>query len=194
MFSNFALQPWVAILDLSDEELIERFREQGNHSSLDALVRRHLPRVRALIYPLVGRSQTVDDLTQETFLRAIRSLDSFKGSSRFGTWLARIAINVVRDHHRSARRRVQINTTPEIEVVAECPAPEDRVRDEERDSKIHSAILELPEAMREAVSLVCIQGYSPSDAAEITASNLATVYWRIHQSRKRLKEKLADYL
>lgn len=194
MFSNFALQPWIVILDLSDEELIERYRGQGDNDCLDALVRRYLPRVRALIYPLVGRSQAVDDLTQETFLRAIRSLGSFKGSSKFGTWLARIAINLVRDHHRSASRRVQINRSPEIEVVAACPAPEDRVRDEERDSTIHKAILELPEAMREAVSLICIQGYSPSEAAEITGANLATVYWRIHQSRKRLQEKLADYL
>ncbi len=70
-----------------------------------------------MIYPMVGNDTLADDLTQETFLKAIRFLDQFEGRSEFGTWLCRIAINVCRDHIRR-KPRVQVETGEALAKVA----------------------------------------------------------------------------
>ncbi len=181
-------------MEVSDWELIERYRGQGDKSCLDELVCRHLPKTRALIQPMVGQAALADDLTQETFFRAIRSLASFQGKSQFGTWLARIAVNIVREYHRKSLRRPEISHNNIHEVFTEDNSPELRSRNAEMADDIHLALLELPEPWREAVTLVCIQGYSTVEAAQICSCTVATLYWRIHQSRKRLKQRLADYL
>ncbi len=150
--------------------------------------------VRGLIYPMVGHSGVSDDLSQETFLLAIRGLANFRGHARFKTWLARIALNVVRNHLRKASRRRDVGDVKCEEMLAtDCP-PEKVTEDDEMAIAIERAILQLPEAFREAVSLVCIQGMAVGEAAKVAECSVGAMYWRVHQARKRLKVDLADYL
>ena len=179
---------------LDDWELIHQYRTQATQACLDQLVCRHLPRVRALILPMVGHNCLADDLTQETFFRAMRSLSTFQGRAQFGTWLSQIAVNVVREYHRQqARRQTVVSDT--IEVMDKTShEPDHHAQSNETMDKIQTELLELPAVWREAVILVCIHGYSADEAAKICECSVTTLYWRIHQSRKRLKQRLADFL
>src|SRR5688572_18355227 len=85
-------------LGATDSELISAFRGSGDRSALDALVRRHIGRVRAVIYPMVLDDTLADDLTQDTFVRAVRGLPGFRQDSEFSTWLYSIAMNCVRSY------------------------------------------------------------------------------------------------
>lgn len=181
-------------MDLSDYELIENYRSQGTQACLDELVRRHIPRIRTFIFPMVGQGAIADDLTQETFFRAMRSLHTFQSKAQFGTWLAQVAINVVREHRRNCARRKTLSMANMEAIVTNGYQPDQPVQTAETVDDIQAALLELPEALREAVVLVCLQGRSTSEAAEICKCSMTTLYWRIHQSRKRLKQRLADYL
>lgn len=143
---------------------------------------------------MVGQVALADDLTQETFLRVIRSLPSFQGKAQFSTWVARIAVNVVREHYRQQRRRPVHSVEQVDDLISWNDSPDKNTRNAEMADDIQAALLELPEEWREAVVLVCIRGYTTSDAAKICACSIATLYWRIHQSRKKLKQRLADYL
>lgn len=179
---------------MDDLELIRQYRDQDSKACLDELVCRHLPRVRSLIYPLVGQSSVADDLTQETFFRAMRSLSTFRGQAQFGTWLSQIAVNVVREHHRNGRSRKTIVSDALDTLEGTSHEPGRNAQSSEATDKIQAELNELPEEWREAIVLVCIQGNSAVEAAKICECSLATLYWRIHQSRKRLKNRLADLL
>ena len=177
-----------------DFELINAYRTTGEAKWLDELVARHVARVRKLIYPMVCNDSTADDLTQETFVRALRSLHQFQFRSEFGTWLGRIAINTCRDHLKKPRL-VLIQKEGGLDEAASAePEPADSVASRELVGEIEAAILELPLKLRSAVTLVCINKVEPVEAAAMEQCSLATIYWRIHQSRKLLSKRLAKHL
>ncbi len=141
-----------------------------------------------------GQGAVADDLTQETFFRAVRGLHTFQGKAQFTTWLSRVAINTVRDYQRSSPQRQGVPQTTLEAMITHDQSPEHSLQSQETVSQIQAALLELPEALREAVVLVCIQEQSVAEAAKISGCTVTTLYWRIHQARKRLKTKLANYL
>lgn len=177
-----------------DIELIEAYRNSGEARWLDELVAGHVARVRKLIYPMVCDDCTADDLTQETFVRACRSLDQFDGRSSFGTWLGRIAINTCHDHLRKNRLLLARQQNPVVEAVSCVPEPAELMASGEMLAEIEAAILELPHKLRSALTMVCINNIEPVEAARMERCTVATIYWRIHQSRKRLSKRLAKYL
>ncbi len=181
-------------MDRTDEDLIERYLQQGCRACLDELVERNLSLVRGLIYPMIGHAGLSDDLSQETFFLAIRGLANFRGQASFKTWLARIALNVVRNHLRKASRRRDVGEVDYEEVLASHCPPEKPAEDQEMAIAIERAILALPAVLREAVSMVCLQGIPVGEAAKVAECSVGSMYWRVHQARKKLKIDLADYL
>lgn len=143
---------------------------------------------------MVGNHSTADDLTQETFVRAIRSLHQFEARSEFGTWLSRIAINTCHDFLRKTRPVVSHKGSLPEDVTCKNAEPADLVASGETIDEIEAAILELPVKLRSAVTMVCINKIEPAEAAKLERCSVATIYWRIHQSRKRLAKRLAKYL
>ena len=127
-------------------------------------------------------------------MRALRSLHQFQFRSEFGTWLGRIAINTCRDHLKKPRL-VLIQKEGGLDEAASAePEPADSVASRELVGEIEAAILELPLKLRSAMTLVCINKVEPVEAAAIEQCSLATIYWRIHQSRKLLSKRLAKHL
>lgn len=177
----------------TDEALIAEWRRAGHGNCLDALVARHLRRVRAIVYQMVLNDSDADDLTQETFLRAFRGLANFNGTARFSTWLYRIALNVAHTHLKQVSRR---GSTLPLHDAA-CPgefAPDRQVLSEELQSEVSAAVANLSPALRAAVVLVTLQGLDVKDAAEIEECSVSTMYWRLHEARRILNLRLQNYV
>jgi RNA polymerase sigma-70 factor (ECF subfamily) len=178
----------------SDEQLAATYQRSGETRVLEELARRHLPKVNSLVSQIVLEPAAAEDVTQEVFLRAFRQLDSFRGDSRFGTWLYRVALNTAYSYQRRRdkspveyRGRLygpDTNGTP----------PEGPMLQAELDGEIRAALSELSPKLRAAVVLTSIQGFKPAEAAEIEGCTIATMYWRIHKARKLLHRRLKDYL
>ena len=178
----------------TDEQLIERCQNSGCPQAANELVRRHLRRVRAVIFPMVLNHSVADDLTQETFLRAWRGLSGFRAEARFSTWLTRIAWNVVQDEV-SRRERSATIVTESIEIACSVTdRPDQAALHRELDQQITAALASLSTKLRAAIVLTGLQQHSPDEAAELEGCSVATMYWRIHEARRLLEERLANYL
>jgi RNA polymerase sigma-70 factor (ECF subfamily) len=178
----------------SDEELVARYRETRADSALEELVKRHVPKVRAMIFPMVLDDNAADDLTQETLLRAVRAIDSFEGRSQFGTWLIRIAMNTT---HGFLDRQNRSPVVFQAELVDQgsCDVTPDRMAtDAELRGQIEFAIAGLSPKLRAAMVLTALQGLSPREAAVIEECGESTMHSRVYEARQQLKHKLRDYL
>jgi RNA polymerase sigma-70 factor (ECF subfamily) len=179
----------------SDEQLIAAYRDSGHKHLLDELVDRYVGKVWGMIYPMVLDRTLADDLTQEVFLRAFRGLGGFNGRSRFSTWLYRVAMNTA--HSFLARRRHE-----PVSFWGELPdyprsrsdAPAAAVMQEELESAVAAALGELPPKLRAAIVLTSVEQLDVAEAARIEGCTRATMYWRIHEARKRLKRRLETHL
>ena len=182
-------------LVLTDEELIEVFKKSGDTPVLDELVRRHVGKVRAIIYPMVLNSSDADDLTQEVFLRAIRGIAQFNGESRFSTWLYRVTMNTVKTFlDRRSRSPVDSDMEPPEPTDSRDGEPDRVAMMTELNRAVTEALTELSPPLRAAVVLTKLQGHCIRDAAQIEGCSTATMYWRVHEARKILRGLLAKYL
>lgn len=176
-----------------DEHLIACFQETGEARHLDELFRRHLGRIRGLVYGMVLHDADADDVTQEIFVRVARSIDRFQGSARFSTWLYRVALNTTRTF---LRRRAARPTADE--AAEDCPEPgrhqpDQRALQAELDGQVARALQGLPEAWRAALVLTVLQEVPVREAARIEGCTASTLYWRIHQARRHLRAQLGSY-
>lgn len=178
-----------------DIQQIARFRETGEVGLLNEWVHRHLPGVRAMIYAMVLNHADADDLTQEVFVRAVRGLGSFRGKSKFFTWLCAIAMNTTRSFLARKARSPVANEPLDPAVSAPGHArPDQRMMAGELDNRISTALAKLSPRLRAAIVLTILQDLSVAEAARIEGCNRATLYWRVHQARKKLRTMLEDVI
>jgi len=145
----------------SDEELLEAFRA-GDGLAFERLVERHMRTIYSLAWRLTGSHDEADDLAQETFIRAHRSLGRFRGDSRLATWLTRITINLARN-----RRRLSLP----LELVAEPTDPRPgalaQLLETENRALLSRAIRELPRRQRQTLLLRAGRGLAYRDIADL---------------------------
>ncbi len=176
---------------VADNQLIELFVKTGEMHHLNDLVSRHIGKVRAMIYPMVLNDADADELTQEVFLRVTRHIKKFKRSARFSTWLYRIAMNTTHSFiSKKGRNRVDILAEPP-ERHDHSRRPDTSLAADEMDSRVHDALSGLSPKLRSAITLTAIHGMSTTEAASAEGCVAATMYWRIHEARKILKQRLA---
>ena len=178
------------MVDVSDRELIDRFRATEDVFHFNELVTRHIGKVRALISPMVFNSADADDLTQEVFLKVIDNLHGFNQKAQFSTWLYRIAVNTCYDFLRKRKKDLLAcrKNMPDIPDYAAGPA--DLIFNRELDSRIEEAMESLSPSLRSAIVLTALHGMSVREAANLEKCLVATMYWRVHQARKLLGRKL----
>ena len=191
--SNFRLRrevsEKVSPLNRTDAELIEAHR-RGDGSAAGVLVARHLARVRSLLFQLVLDRDEADELTQEVFVNVLRNLDGFRGEAAFATWLHRIAVNTARQAARRTRNRPLEQNGAVRDASGEVLAPEgELIRNEQRD-RVQRALDKLSPPLRSAVVLTVMQGLSAGEAAEIEGCPVGTMYWRVHEARRLLRDEL----
>jgi RNA polymerase sigma-70 factor (ECF subfamily) len=168
----------------------------GDRDAFDELVRRYQGVIVGLARSLTAGNVDAEDIAQEVFVRAWRSLPRFRGESTFRTWLHRIAINVVRSHHgrlARLRRLFQLPSSDRSAEVDQIEAAPDRQDLEEhlllRDA-IDRALATLPEELRLAVVLRDVQGLDYREIADTLGVPLGTVESRIFRGRQRLRPLL----
>ncbi|MBN2192507.1 MAG: sigma-70 family RNA polymerase sigma factor [Polyangiaceae bacterium] len=180
----------------SDRELVEAART-GDVEAFSTLVRRHQRRLFRLAVHMLRNAAEAEDVTQETFVRAYGALERFDGRSEPFTWMYRIAVNLSLNTIR-ARKPQRRATTPEDpsvagELVERRPShadPAARSADRELAIALDGALDELSETLRTTLVLVCIDGLSHAEAAEILGAPEGTIAWRVHEARKKLRASL----
>jgi len=179
----------------TDEELIAAACIHGDRPSLDALIRRHLPQVRRAVFQMVLDDTAADDVTQEVFMRAIRGLKGFDRRAKFSTWLFRISMNAARTHlEKASRVRIADHREAFDALPDKSPGPEGRLSIVELNDDIEQALAELPPSLRASLVLTTLESLSPTEAAEIEGCSTSTMYWRIHEARKKLRHRLREHL
>lgn len=165
--------------------LVESAR-RGDVRAFERLYREHAGRVHALCLRLTRDPAAAEDCTQETFINAWRALDRFEIRSAFGTWLHRIAVNVVLAKRRRATPVVeplpeQVESLNEEDWVFETPV---------EVSEIEEAIGSLPEGARDVLVLYAIHGYSHGEVAEMLGVAEGTCKAQLHRARALLRARL----
>ena len=181
-----------------DAELLERIRG-GATDDFAGLVQRHQSRVFAILHRYERDAHRVQDLAQETFLKAWRALAQFDGRAPFEHWISRIAARVALDHLRKERRRKNEVALPELgEEVLDWLRSGDE--NSELDSRNAAEILEL--AMRElspadrvVITMQELEGHSVKEIAAVIGASGIAVRVRAMRARAKLKravEKLTE--
>ncbi len=187
-------------------QLITR-SQRGDVGAFNQLVLRYQLAVYTLTLRMLGDHDVAADVTQETFLAALRAIQSFRGGSSFRAWLLRIASNQSCDHWRRTHRH-PVDSLESITdedgpyasgVIASLATtdrqdnPEEALLDQELQSMIQSGLESLPLEQREAVVLCDIEGLSYEEIALATQTTLGTVRSRIARGRGRLRLYLEQH-
>lgn len=172
-----------------DKLLLALALEGESHAAFAELVLRHQRLVRALLLRWCGGdAQLLEDLTQETFLRAFRKLDSFKGDAQFSTWLYRIALNQAKDHWR--RKHLDWVSIDELlePLIAPCALQQDELR-----CDLQQAMAAISAEQQMAIQLCLEQGYSHTQAAQQMQIPLGTLKTHVARGKLALQKQLLHW-
>ena len=180
----------------SEAHLVERARE-GELDAFNLLVERYERPLYNLCLRMLSSPEPAEDATQEAFISAYRSLESFRGGS-FKAWLFRIGSNACYDEMRRQRSRPSRSLDAPIgedertiDVPNGDPTPEESAENLELGAVLREAIAGLPPDQRLACILRDVQGLDYEEIAEATNASLGTVKSRINRARSRLRKVLS---
>lgn len=189
------------VFDEAQERFIDRLRN-GDADAFDTLANRYAGDIYGLLYRITQDAEEASDLTQETFLSALRAISKFRGDADLKTWLFRIAINESRNRFRWwKRRRRDVTISLDVPVgesetmLGETfssvgPSPEENALSNERGRLLRTALDELAPIFREAIILCDIEGLTYDEIARTLEINIGTVKSRIARGREELRRKL----
>src|SRR5210317_24459 len=186
---------------VSDQILVERV-QAGDKSAFDLLVKRYQHKIIGLIGRYVQDQSEALDVAQETFIKAYKALDSFRGESAFYTWLYRIATNTAKNYLVTRNRRppgtdIDIDDVLQAESESELrdiETPENNLYRDELFGVMASALEALPEELRVALTLRDLEGMSYEDIAEVMGCPIGTVRSRIVRARDAIDKELKPLL
>lgn len=185
-------------MDERPEDLLVEEARRGNREAFAELVRRHERRIYGLVVRMAGNHSDADDLAQEVFLTAWKSIASFKRGSSFYTWLYRIAVNLSLTFlKRRSREKGRAEFREDLAgsgAEGGASSPEGSSVLSELKDRVDEAVESLPGHFRAAFVLVVSQGLNHAEAADILGCSENTVSWRMHKARKLLRTRLESYL
>ncbi len=159
---------------------------RGDSRAFERLYADHVSRIHSLVCRMSG-GRDADELTQDVFVRAWQKLGTFRGESAFGTWLHRLAVNVVVERHRTqAALRARLRDGEDVfETIPVAPARTDLAVDFE------AAIETLPPGAREIFVLHDVEGHKHREIAELLGISAGTSKAQLHRARMMLRRALA---
>jgi len=190
-----------------DAALVARV-QQGDRVAFDLLVHKYQRKIMRLLASMVGDAAEVEDVAQETFIKAWRSLPQFRGDSSFYSWLYRIAINSARSWQASSMRRRTI-AQPDVgsfghdddsgtftlsERLTDHDTPPDQLASRQMAHAVQAAMQTLPEDWRTALLLRETEGLNYAAIAQMMACPVGTVRSRIFRARQAIAEQLRPLL
>jgi RNA polymerase sigma-70 factor (ECF subfamily) len=168
--------------------------QAGDRDAFEQLVRTHADRLYAVILRFTADPDAAEEATQEAFVRAWRSIDRFRGDSRFFTWLYRIGINEAK--RRAAREPEQLSSLDD-EPVPDAPdwsdAPQTRLEQGDLRAALERAIRALPFPYRAPLVLRDVEGLSTEQAAEVLELSQPAFKSRLHRARLAVRRALDEY-
>ncbi|HET7552767.1 MAG TPA: RNA polymerase sigma factor [Gemmatimonadaceae bacterium] len=167
---------------------VVRRAQQGDVGAFESLYRTHAPAIHALARRMVGDEREAREVVQDIFVRAWERLASFRGESTLGTWLHRLAVNVVLERLRSARRDAGRFTDDDVTTAPISGPTSDARLDARMD--IDAALARLPAGARTVFVLHDIEGYSHEEIATITGLAPGTARAQLWRARRRLMRLL----
>lgn len=186
----------------SDEELVAR-TQAGEVEAFDELVRRYSPRLYGLVYNMTSHHEDTDDLLQEIFAKAFRSIRGFRGRSRFHTWIHAIAVNMTLNFLKRRGRRGMmslddvdngVQSDPEFLKAAASSDPLRQVALRELQKKLNEAMQKLSNEHRAVVTMFDIQGLPHAEIAQILGISEGTVRSRLHYAHRQLQNHLKEFM
>ncbi len=190
----------------SDALLVDRVK-QGDVRAFEMLVVKYQRRIERLIGRMVRDVDLVQDIAQETFIRAYRAIPQFRGESAFYTWLYRIAVNtakkalgdlkrdlLVTESARAGRDEDGDETSRVENELTDGETPEALLASKQIASAVNSAIEDLSEDLRQAITLREIEGLSYEEIADVMNCPIGTVRSRIFRAREAIAERLRPML
>jgi RNA polymerase sigma-70 factor (ECF subfamily) len=196
------VEPRAPLHSISDQDVVVRARE-GEEAAYRELVRRYERPVFSLIYRMVRDREIAEDLSQETFIKVLNAIASYRPEFKFSSWVFKIANNTAIDH----LRRKELDTlslegsphaaTPEameataLQLGTERSSPLDNVAARELGGEIEAAINRLRPEYRSCILLRHVEGRAYEEIAEILGLPLGTVKTYIHRARNELRVMLA---
>jgi RNA polymerase sigma factor RpoE len=185
-----------------DQLLVER-AQGGDQRAFDQLVSKYQRKLGRLLSRFIRDQAEVEDVSQETFIKAYRALPSFRGDSAFYTWLYRIGINTAKNYLVAQGRRAPTSTEFDSEEaenfedasqLRDINTPESLLLSKQIGETVNSAMDALPEELRTAIVLREIDGLSYEEIASIMDCPIGTVRSRIFRAREAVAAKLRPLL
>jgi RNA polymerase sigma-70 factor (ECF subfamily) len=187
-----------------DQQLVERV-QRGDKQAFDLLVIKYQRKLARLLSQFIRDAAEVEDVAQETFIKAYRALPSFRGESAFYTWLYRIGINTAKNFLVTQGRRAPTMTSAGLDIedaenfeegsqLREMNTPESELMSKQIAETVNQTLQELPEELRTAITLREIEGISYEEIATIMNCPIGTVRSRIFRAREIIAEKLRPLL
>lgn len=185
-----------------DQQLVERV-QRGDKQAFGLLVSKYQRKLMRLLSRLIRDPAEVEDVAQETFIKAYRALPAFRGDSAFYTWLYRIGVNTAKNYLVAQGRRAPTTTgfnSEEAETfddgdqLRDINTPERLLMSRQIGQTVETAMESLPEELRTAIMLREIEGLSYEEIASIMECPIGTVRSRIFRAREAISEKLRPLL
>ena len=184
-----------------DERILVEQLKQGNESAFKNIVETWQNMVYNTALGIVQNAEDAEDIAQETFVQVYQSIGSFKGESKFSTWLYRITIAKALDHERRKKRKkrfafVKSLFGEESQVVVHPPDFHHPgvVMDKKEDAAVlFNAIAQLPENQKVAFTLHKVDGLSYQEVGEVMKTSVSSVESLMHRAKTNLKKKLEEY-
>ena len=180
-----------------DEHLILAMARGGDVDAFNRLVAIHQDAVYGFSVNLTRQHSVADDVTQETFISAFRSISKMRGDNVRG-WLLRIARNKAYDYFRRQNRRRESSVDAEDAVFAarltsDSPSPAEVAMNSELREAIEHCVGALSHEHREVIVLIDVQGSSYDDASEVCGVNVGTIKSRLNRARRRVRDCLRSF-
>ena len=174
--------------EISNSELVKK-SQLGEKAAFEQLVIRHQELVFSLAYKLTGNREMANDVAQESFIRAWKAIEKFRGDSTFSTWIYRITVNTAWTLRKKAKKHntLNIDDTYEPIVIDEKQDPELIAINSDLSSVLVSALGKLPLEQRIIVELKNIEGRSHKEIADYLDISVTAAKVRLHRAHQKLR-------
>jgi len=174
-----------------DERNLVLLAKEGNRAAFRSLVELHMRKAYDIAFGVVSNHADAEDIVQESFVRVYRAIGSFRGDSRFGTWLYRIVMNVALNRATAMKSRARFEVPIAYETIAHQTQARTMAGEDDLQYHIERAVHELPTLQRAVVILRHINGLSTKQVSGILKCSEGTVKTHLHRGLKKMKTLLA---
>ena len=179
--------------EVSNSELVKK-SQLGDKSGFEELVKRHQDLVFSLSFKLTGNRELANDVAQESFIRAWKAIEKFRGDSTFGTWIYRITVNTAWTLRKKAKKHYSLNIedTQEPVVIDEKKDPELVAINSDLSVVLRKALNQIPLEQRIIVELKNIEGRSHKEIADYLDISVTAAKVRLHRAHQKLRNILEE--